>query len=327
MTASEIFPDLDSASAPAVTAEAADLPWQAKVPQPLTTLGQHLTHQAQRVAGARLPNLPWLQALQPVLERVTAMPSSQERYQRCLAPTRPLPTRATRDLAEGEPIDTWGEPLPSDVQQRLQTVVGPGVTVVRTHTDALADVVARAHVADAVTVGEHIFFREDHFRPQQDTGFALLAHEATHVLQALQPNADWGRATQAGQQVEEAHALRREQNVLQQIREPDHDQRFLAQPAPAWGETAGRLTSNLTATHPSLTQNPPPSQVGMAALRGPGAKVASTSATPPPLRAATDRPLEQALPAATPTPNFEELRRTLYRDLLSQIRADFERGA
>ena len=46
-----------------------------------------------------------------------------------------------------------------------------------------------------------------------------------------------------------------------------------------------------------------------------------------PMTAATDRPIVESVHATPPPIDFERMRSELYRDLMSQIRADFERGA
>ena len=86
--------------------------------------------------------------------------------------------------------------------------MGPGTEVMRIHHDQFADQFARSQRAHAVTIGQHAFLRRDRFQPDTDEGLALLAHEATHVLQSLRPNAAWRRATQGALQEEEHEAQR-----------------------------------------------------------------------------------------------------------------------
>jgi hypothetical protein len=40
-----------------------------------------------------------------------------------------------------------------------------------------------AHKRDAITFGEHIYFKTGKYHPEDPVGFARLAHELTHVLQ------------------------------------------------------------------------------------------------------------------------------------------------
>lgn len=322
-----VSPDTDPALA--LGDEPAERTWQEKLGAPHVTLGQRLTQQAQALNAHRLPAMPWLHALQPVLERVTAQPVQTMRYQRREAPPRSVPVRAThRQEASAEDMaDAWGAYLPSDVRQRLVEVVGPGVEAMRVHTDAQADAMARAHRADAVTVGRHVFFHADRFQPHQDRGFALLAHEAAHVRQAMQPNAAWRRATQAGRQVEEEQALALERDALHNPRRFARADLPLTLPAP--GELPFVPGRDRTAL-PGYQQPPGPSflpsqphgaTVDTAMTATPSAVVAQ------PMTAQADRPSAPVSPPTHASPPLEELRQALYRDLLRQLRTEFERGA
>src|SRR5262249_37739557 len=110
-------------------------------------------------------------------------------------------------------VPSQGLPLTPRVRTQLRETVGMGAEDIRIHEDEVSDEIADSNRADAVTVGQHIFFRRGQFRPHETEGLALLAHEATHVLNALRPNAAWRRATAAGLQEEEREALAREQEV------------------------------------------------------------------------------------------------------------------
>ena len=71
----------------------------------------------------------------------------------------------------------------------------------RVHDDARADAIARAHAADAVTLGADVYFRQGRLAPDDRRGEALLAHEASHVSASLGlPDAPRGRrpATRPG---------------------------------------------------------------------------------------------------------------------------------
>ena len=82
----------------------------------------------------------------------------------------------------------------------------------RVHGDARADAIARAHAADAVTLGADVYFRQGRLTPDDRRGEALLAHEASHVSASLGlPDAPGAPPGGAGQ---EALALARERAVL-----------------------------------------------------------------------------------------------------------------
>ena len=102
--------------------------------------------------------------------------------------------------------------IPPDVRRRLREVAGPGADVMRVHGDARADAIARAHAADAVTLGADVYFRQGRLAPDDRRGEALLAHEASHVSASLGlPDAPGAPPGGAGQ---EALALARERAVF-----------------------------------------------------------------------------------------------------------------
>ena len=71
----------------------------------------------------------------------------------------------------------------------------------------------------------------------------------------------------------------------------------------------------------------PPALAAAAAAASPAAAAQSTAAAMQPMAAASDRDMaEEPTPAPTPGPSFQELREALYRDLMRQLRIDFERG-
>jgi hypothetical protein len=201
----------------------------------------------------------------------------------------------------------WGQPLPPLVQQRLRDFVGPGTETIRTHSDAVADTIARSQRADAVTVGHHVFFRKDQFQPQERKGFALLTHEATHVMQAMRPDSAWKRATQGGVHEEEQEARAQERKALGT--EPGSS--FFRQPA-------------TLSTRPVLV---PRNSLQSDRLQGASGPVIPSAPVQRPMTAAIDRPVDQEAAPASPMPDVEELKRTLLRELMKQLKTNQERGA
>ena len=272
----------------------------------IETLGLRLAHAARKTAARCLPVLPWLRSLEPVMQRVTSLPvASTSRFER----------RESQDISAVDVVapsdaarrgDLWNSwtPMQPRVRERLQGVVGAGSAAVRVHDDEAADRIARDRRADAVTVGQDVFFRRGRFQPQQAEGFALLAHEAAHVVQAMRPGAAWRRATEAGVQQDEKEASLLERHALGMRRTSAPDLPALSpdlRSASARGASADRQMS-----------------------------LALPSASSPamrPMTAPADRSLENSPPGPPPLPEFERLRGEIYRDLMNQIRADFERGA
>ena len=280
----------------------------------LPTLGERLMRNTQRFTSSHVPAFPWLRLVDPVIKRVSSLPiPSQARFQR----TEVSRVKEFSRQIPHEPFaEAEGQLLSPDIQQRLRDFVGPGTETMRVHTDETANAIAHALKADAVTVGEQVFFHQGRFRPHEDKGFALLTHEATHVIQAMRPGSSWRRATQAGLQEEEQEASIQERNVLHARREAA----FLSQPAqrrasasryPASPERQGTIERSTIRSE-----------------RGPLMSEPAVSSSPVhrPMTAPAGRTLDNATPPAPPMPYIEDLKRMIYRDLMRQIRADLERG-
>jgi Domain of unknown function (DUF4157) len=317
------------------------------------TLGKRLTREARRIVSRRIPTFPWLRPLATAMERVASLPvPARERFRRIEV----LPSRSDnpswlspdlvwvrqqpqvllpRRLMEGQPLppasqpplsdNPWqlspmeGQPLSPHLRQQLQNFVGHGTESLRIHNDEAAHDFAQAQRADAVTVGRHIFFRQDRFRPQEDEGFALLTHEALHVVRAMRPDSAWRRATLFGIQEEEQEAANIESRALAARRNAS----LVAAPS-------------LLSPRPLLQAQTPvapgrPEGLPSQRMAGPAAAMVSAESTASalaqrPMRAPTDRTLENGPMSAPTTPDMDELKRALYRDLMKQIKADLERG-
>jgi hypothetical protein len=192
------------------------------------TLGERLAAQARALRARRTAVPGWTAALAPVLERGRALPAPDQSLRRRAEVRVPPPTW---DPGPQEPA--WPAPLPvavpgpvpapvqggpaplrGDLRERLAPVVGPGAGRIGIHHDEHADRVAAAHGADAVTVGEEIYFRSGRFRPDQPEGFALLAHEAWHATEPGRTGGAAHRATALGAAEEERTALAHERGFL-----------------------------------------------------------------------------------------------------------------
>ena len=103
--------------------------------------------------------------------------------------------------AKAEPGTSAAPPGGSSVAERVMSRLGPGRSLrdgqrqqmesgfgttfegVRIHTDPTAAALARERGALAFTVGSHLVFGADEFRPESLEGRALLAHELAHTIQ------------------------------------------------------------------------------------------------------------------------------------------------
>ncbi|MFK4687908.1 eCIS core domain-containing protein [Streptomyces pristinaespiralis] len=76
-----------------------------------------------------------------------------------------------------------GQPLDLSVRRELEEQLGHDFGRVRLHTDRDAGTLTEMLGADAVAVGQDIFFREGAYRPGTLDGQRLLAHELLHTVQ------------------------------------------------------------------------------------------------------------------------------------------------
>jgi hypothetical protein len=80
-------------------------------------------------------------------------------------------------------LRTPGTPLDAVTQSAATAFFGHSFADVRVHVDPAAATTADAVAARAYTVGNHIVFAPGLYRPGTASGFQLLAHELTHVVQ------------------------------------------------------------------------------------------------------------------------------------------------
>ncbi|MFB7927927.1 DUF4157 domain-containing protein [Streptomyces sp. NPDC056039] len=151
--------------------------------------------------------------------------------------------RAARSRAP-EPKDIVsgaGQPLDPGVRRDLEERLGHDLGRVRLHTGRDAGQLADLLGADAVAVGQDIFFGEGAYRPGTDEGRRLLAHELLHTVQnphglgTLRAGRDLG-AVSLPQQAIEREAESAAQDLVRDPEQgpdtaPDLDQ---AQATPGW---------------------------------------------------------------------------------------------
>lgn len=273
------------------------------MPDPQRTLGERLAEQVRQLTRRRTASPGWIAAAGTVSGRAAELARSARIGRERVEVEVPDPVEPPTTAVEPEWPAHHDDPdsayeLPGDVTQRLREAVGPDLPPLRVRTGSTADAVARAHGADAVTVGDEVHFREGRFAPSEPEGFALLAHEAWHVRQNSTA-ASWDRATERGKADEEHRAHTHEWAAL------DSDWSRVAAEAPA------RPAVPATAPPPVIPPaGPPPAP--------------ATAATP--MTAAVDRQAEPAAAAPVALPDAAELSETIYRDLLRRIRSDVERG-
>ena len=94
-------------------------------------------------------------------------------------------SRAPRELREV--LASPGHPIDPGLRRELETRLGHDFSRVRVHNDRDAAAVTELLGADAVTVGQDIFFARNMFRPETAEGQRLLVHELLHTVQVPNP--------------------------------------------------------------------------------------------------------------------------------------------
>jgi outer membrane protein OmpA-like peptidoglycan-associated protein len=116
----------------------------------------------------------------------TDAPDPAEREARTVAaavahePSAPAAVSAARAAA---PPPAVPHALPAHLRAPMENALDADFSGVRIHADATSEHLNRALDAKAFTSGEDIFFRPQEYRPREDSGRPLLAHELTHVIQ------------------------------------------------------------------------------------------------------------------------------------------------
>jgi hypothetical protein len=289
------------------------------------TLGERLAALAEYIRLRHATTFSWAPALAPVLARLDSLNQSW----------------AGRFERHEQQVPT-GVRMPVDVRAPIREVAGSGADQMRVQVDAKADAEARAHHADAVTVGTTVKVRSGRYQPDTPEGLALLAHEASHVTELIERGAD-GRSTAGGVAAEEAAAAKVERLV---VRLPD---RF----NPAGSAPPRARYDGLPPNHGHVPTSP--DQVFPAAIRLPStydelaygvhshqinavgasnhllpapppssAPPVAASAATTPMRAEVDRPEASPGPAQF---DADGLRYSIVEELMRRLRTDSERGA
>ncbi|MGN9758649.1 eCIS core domain-containing protein [Streptomyces sp. SD31] len=115
----------------------------------------------------------------------SAAQDSQSADQAAAERRRKRKERAAKNRAP-EPkniVSGAGQPLDAGVRRELEEQLGHDLGSVRLHTDRDANALTGMLGADAVAVGQNIFFGEGQYQPGTEQGRALLAHELLHTIQ------------------------------------------------------------------------------------------------------------------------------------------------
>jgi ribosomal protein S18 acetylase RimI-like enzyme len=123
-----------------------------------------------------------MDAMRARAPRPELMPARPAAVQRAVGAGRPATARAATVAPLGPQIlqlSPGGQPLPSAVRQRMETLLGADLSEVRIHQGAQPAAID----AVAFTAGSHVYFAPGHYRPTEPAGQRLLARQLTYVLQ------------------------------------------------------------------------------------------------------------------------------------------------
>lgn len=331
------------------------------------TVGTRADAHGRRIAASHALRFPWAAGFAGLAGRLLARSEGARRFDRVEATPfgAPIPAAAPPPL-DGVPAPVplgapytgdppartpgWARPdrtvgealsqesptlLPDEVHARVQRSLGAVLPPIGVHRDGPADTLAGAHQADAVTVGSDIYFRQGRYRPDDPAGFALLVHEATHVLVEHQHRA----GAPMSRDTEETAARRAEAAALGGSASPAPTAAaptdYRLPPTGAAVLPAALAPWPPTGPHPhpgpSAQRAPRPGEVGATvfpATVAPGSRPGEVPAAggaghPVPAAARTDRDLTEPGPPM----DLNALRRSLLDEVKQMLRSDFERGA
>jgi hypothetical protein len=93
------------------------------------------------------------------------------------------PGLSPTSFSTSDVLESAGEPLEASTRAFMESRFGHDFSSVRVHSDRPATTSAVDLRARAYTVGNHIVFGLGEYRPNNDDGRRLIAHELTHTLQ------------------------------------------------------------------------------------------------------------------------------------------------
>jgi hypothetical protein len=177
-----------------------------------------------------------------------------------------------------------------------------------------ADQILEKRKADAMTIGNHIYFRRGQYQPQSSRGLGLIAHEIMHVIQ------------------NESKRDKKQENDISgytlkdEINEPEHPEfenqalsmeSFVYRQANQTGEISQKNV-NKQDISPRMNNAANSSQSTPAVMFADSSRDFGPSLVEDTLNPATMTLSED---------QFKHIKQEVYRDLMMRIKIDFERGA
>jgi hypothetical protein len=93
-----------------------------------------------------------------------------------------IPEELIEELGLTDQIINSGHELEESIKNDLETYLNKDLSNIQIHLGKDADRITVQNNAKALTIGNHIFFREGEYAPQTDEGRKLIAHEVAHTF-------------------------------------------------------------------------------------------------------------------------------------------------
>jgi hypothetical protein len=179
----------------------------------LAALSKHLTGEAFDVQPVETGaddikiQIKSLAGLSKFLEREGNLVRWHAQFKRDSATTS-IPLDSHDDAAErqAETASRWVATDATSEPNTRSNMPSLDLSMVRVHDNAHAAMLARAFVARAFTIGNHLFFAASAYAPHTHAGRRLLAHELVHVLQQADTSPGMQRQPETGVSAELAEA-------------------------------------------------------------------------------------------------------------------------
>jgi hypothetical protein len=208
------------------------------------------------------------------------------------------------------PAVTEGMALPSAVSDLFSRWLNIKLPPVFIHRNDVAERILNERRAEAMTIGNHIYFRTGRFEPNTPHGLGLLAHELTHVAQKSAGDGRDGGG-QSRRETLESEAVANETLVRQNSR--------------VRGRYAG-IHADLplpSRSGPAVAAPPAVPAPGAAAAPAGGARASMFADTARDLDAAPTAPVETVLSDA----EVDRIKELICEHLMTRVKEDLERGA
>lgn len=218
--------------------------------------------------------------------------------------------------------------LDSNLNNFLAGILDIRIPSVKIYTNQASDALTKQFNADALTYKSNIFFKTGKYDPRDIKGIALLGHELTHATQAKMQNLPEPAMTDF--RLEEQQAMDNEKKVLNYFSamEPYNENRIQLNYSPADNSSKGyRFDSGDYKVYGSpASPNTPDYSANASELNHNQTHVPRTALTSRDLNLPSETSVNLNSTFQLSEQQFRIIKDDIYRDIMSRIRTEFERG-